>query len=321
MEDDAKGTVFREALHRHFKCTQLSTGNLVKISRSIIERKSLKIDVDALSEVMTSNDVDGRMFDKSDPEHFQNMGSFSKRFKSFPDCYGQHIRMMYRLTRKWQYVEPVAVQMAESKDDGKADDIEADDEAEVIYFAADRPPDVYEIGKPFYFWNSHRKHPDFVAPKYENMKEEVLESPLLSGLMSIESWNALTASIEVLMRCESALRMSSNGQSEYMYSLKKREPVDANHLRALKLYTDFTDLCSKFCAILRWADPAEIAEIAHWTRSLIEMVQCFGSSLNEEAVQKTYFRGVNRTFIFKMIATRFHLPLSTTSDVKNLNIF
>ena len=118
------------------------------------------------------------------------------------------------------------------------------------------------------------------------------------------------------MGSDAAHHLSSNGQSEYMYKLKKREPIDANHLRSLKLYTDFSKLCTKFCVILRSADPLQIAQIAHWTRSLIEMVQCFGSSLNDDAVQKTYFRGVDRTFIFKTIATKFHLPLSTTCNVK-----
>ena len=101
-----------------------------------------------------------------------------------------------------------------------------------------------------------------------------------------------------------------------MYQIKLYEPLEAEHLRSLKLYTDFTDLSAKFCTILRSADPKLIAGIAHWTRKLIETVLCFGSTLKAEIAKKTYYRGVDRAFIFKMIATRFNLPLSTTANVK-----
>ena len=182
--------------------------------------------------------------------------------------------------------------------------------------SGDAPPDVYEIGKQFYFWKSHEKHHRFVSAKYQNVKEEVLNNPELAGLLSIEGWNGLTKEIAALIGTESALEIVSNGQSVYMYQLRRYEPLDAAHLRALKLYTDFTELSAKFCAILRWANGSEIAGIANWARYLIETVQCFGSSLKSDGTKMSYYRGVSKTFIFKMIATRFHLPLSTTSDVK-----
>ena len=303
IKDGAKRAIFHGILFGHFECAQLNTANLIKLSMFLIDRKRLEIDDNALKQELFRHSIDGRLFDKRDSEHFQKMGHFAKRFKSAPNCKRQHLGQLYRALRNWRYIE-YKVQKEIPVEDVKEDEKE------------DQPPDVYEIGRRFYFWDSHRKHPDFIKPKYENIKEEVLNSPLLSGLITIAAWNALTALIERMIGSDAALQISSNGQSQYMYQLKKREPIDANHLRSLKLYTDYTDLSAKFCAILRWADPEQIAEIAHWTRSLIEMVQCFGSSLNDDAVQKTYFRGVDRTFIFKTIATKFHLPLSTTCNVK-----
>ena len=315
MEDDAKRAVFHEILFGHIKCIDLNPANLLKLSMYIIDRKALEIDADALKQEVMTKDIDGRMFDKTDRERYENMVKFSKRFKSVPKCKAQHLRQLYTALRKWRYVEST-VKATKKQEEEQLDDAKQNEMGTDTFFEPEQPPDVYEIGRRFYFWDSHRKHPDFVAPKYENMKQEVLNSPLLSGLITIAAWNALTALIETMIGSDAAHQLSSYGQSQYMYNLKKREPIDANHLRSLKLYTDFTDLCAKFCAILRWADPKQIAHIAHWTRSLIEMVQCFGSSLNHDKVQKTYFRGVDKTFIFRMIATRFHLPLSTTSDVK-----
>ena len=101
-----------------------------------------------------------------------------------------------------------------------------------------------------------------------------------------------------------------------MYKLEKGAPFDEPHLRALKLYTDFTEMCDKFCAILREGDPKKVAQIAHWAKTLTETIQCFGSRINVKDGKKTYYRGVNKTFVFRMVVSRFHLPQSTTSSVK-----
>ena len=318
MDNDAKIDVFRSILHRFFKITQLNTDNLIRASNVFIGRKRLEIDIDVLIDVITTNGINGRMFDKTAPNSYENCGNFAKRFKGLSGCKLQHVRQLYTTLRKWKYVEPkkeVVEEQENDVEDGKEDEKEAvDDDGDDQQGVGE--PDVYEIGRRFYFWDSHRKHPDYVAPKYKNMKEEVLDNPLLAPLTSIGAWNSLTAIITALLATEKALSIRSNGQSVYMYGIRKSEPLEAQHLRSLKLYTDFTELCAKFCATLRWADPAVIAGIAHWVRNLVETVQCFGSSLGAESAQKTYYRGVDRAFIFKMIATRFNLPLSTTSDVK-----
>ena len=310
VEDDAKEQLLRDILHGHFKSTQLSTDNLLKASRFIITRKRLQIDIDVLTDVVSTNGINGSLFDKTAKDSYENNGTFSKRFKGVNGCKVQHVRQLYTALRKWKYVKP-------KHDVEMKQDEEVEDEKEAVYGLQDDQQDVYEIGKRFYFWDSHRKHPDYVAAKYSNMKEEVLNNPLFAGLTDIRAWNALTAAIGALLGTEKALRICSNGQSVYMYSIKLYEPLDAQHLRSLKLYTDFTDLCAKFCAILRWADPVLLAGIAHWTRNLIETVQCFGSTLGTKSAKKTYYRGVDKAFIFKMIATRFNLPLSTTSDVES----
>merc|ERR1712126_286463 len=159
-----------------------------------------------------------------DREHFENMVKFSKRFKSAPNCKAQHLRQLYTALRKWRYIEQKTETVDEQKEEQAEEAKEGGDE-EFMFFGTEQPPDVYEIGRRFYFWDSHRKHPDFVAPKYENIKEEVLNSPLLTGLITIDAWNALTALIEKVITSDAAHQLSSNGQSEYMYHLKKREPV------------------------------------------------------------------------------------------------
>ena len=181
-EDNAKNQVFRDALHAHFKSTDLNNANFLKMSKIVIERKMLKINANAFESVVTSENIDGKMLDKSNKESYRNMVSFSNLFKSAPDCYGQHLRQLYTAIRKWKHIQQKTVEVkqpeetVEHKDDEKGDD-DQDTNNEPV---AECGPDVYEIGKRFYFWEKYRKHPDFVQAKYDNMKEEILNSPLVS---------------------------------------------------------------------------------------------------------------------------------------------
>ena len=319
VNEDQKNGIFRKILHEHFKCTQLSTSNMVSICRVTAERMELKIDGDALKEVLTDNHMDGRIYDKSNQETHHSVNAFAQKFKSIPNCYGQHIRRMYNVIRKWKYIkskkEKALKKQEEAVDDGKEDEKEPtnhDDEVRDQNQMNQRHA-VYEIGKQFYFWDSLKRHPHYVKAKHENMKEEVMHSPLLDGLVSMSAWNKLTKDIAVLIATEYALRITSNGISFSRYGIQQFEPLDAQHLRALKLYTDFNKLCGKFCDILRCGDIIQIQEIVNMTRNLVETVQCYGTPLSKS---QTYHRGVNRSFIFRTIATKFNLPFSTTSSVK-----
>ena len=55
VDDDQKSIIFRYLLHGHFKCTQLSTANMVKISCIIVHRKQLQIDIDELEAIDSDN--------------------------------------------------------------------------------------------------------------------------------------------------------------------------------------------------------------------------------------------------------------------------
>ena len=220
------------------------------------------------------------------------------------------------MVRKWKFIKMKKKKVEkpdETVDDGKEDEKEPVGDDDVIQIALDQRPEIYEIGKQFYFWDLLKGHRRFIKAKYENMKEEVMHSPLLDGLVSMSAWNKLTKDIAVIIATECALRITSNGLSYSMYGIQQYEPLDAEHLRSLKLYTDFSKFCSKFCTVLRWGNPIQIAEMANFTRTLIETVQCYGTPLSPN---KTYYRGVNRSFVFKTVATRFNLPLSTTISVK-----
>lgn len=216
-------------LYGHFKRTQLSTANTVKICSVGVLRQRLEIDIEAMNDVMISHQIDGRMDNKSTPN-----GN------------GQHIRRLHDVVGKWKFIKMEDTKKTvdreeEAIDDGKEDEEEpVDDEQEVLdQMEPEQPPAVHEIGKQFSFWDSVEGHPRFVEAKYENMKEEVMDSPLLDGLVSIGAWTKLTKDIEAILGTVSAPRITSNGHSFKRYGIQQYEPFNAEHLRALKLYTDF----------------------------------------------------------------------------------
>lgn len=342
MTEETKMELFKNTLFGYFESTDMNTASLIKFGCTICNALDLAIDLDDFTEIVTARKLDGKMFDKEHRDTFLNMNQFAKLFKSTKKYKAQPFRVLYRKLRDWKYIETKAPESTKkkvvtravvesgtlstrllSKDSRavlrpqSADENVADNSQIPMPLEPEKPPDVYEIGRRFYFWDSHRKHPHFVMAKHENMKEEVLHNPKCAGLISMEQWNVLTKEIEVMIATESALAIKSNGQYVFMYQIQRNEPFDAPHLRALKLYTDFTDLSAAFCAILRGGNVRNIAGVAHWARNLIETVQCFGSPLQSGT---EYYRGISRAFIFKMIRTHFHLPFSATSDVCSFHV-
>ena len=141
----------------------------------------------------------------------------------------------------------------------------------------------------------------------------MLQNPRFLGCIGMRSWNLLMRKVMTVIGTKVALQVSCNGHHFWLYHIKKHEPFDARHLCAVKLYTDYSKLCKVFCTVLREGDPAEVAQIANMTQLLIETVQCYGTELTSD---KTYYRGVTRTFMFRTIVSRFNLPQSTTTAVK-----
>ena len=56
-------------------------------------------------------------------------------------------------------------------------------------------PVIFDSGKQYYFWESHRGHPDFIEAEFQNLKDEVLNSPILAGSIDEKTWRHLIAQV------------------------------------------------------------------------------------------------------------------------------
>eukprot|EP01084_Bolivina_argentea_P271476 461954_1 len=171
----------------------------------------------------------------------------------------------------------------------------------------------YDLGTKYYYWESHRLHPNYIEPNHDNLKNEMIDNKNDSIRLKIDQWDALTVECDIMTKANYTKQIVANGYEELMYKIQQNASFTTKHLRALKLYTDFTPVCNAFCSTLRTGNELEIAEFAHMAKLLIECVQCYGSLLNYSKI-KTYYRGVGNVFLFQMFVTRFNLPTSTTVD-------
>ena len=366
MENHKKRAIFRTVLCRHFKCTDLNAVNFIKISEYIVKRKALKIDANALNQVMIENEIDGQIFDESDDRRHKEMSAFTKLFDDDEEV----IRELYIAVKKWNvveiFIEFVAKEVIEKMDSEKeskgkvqkfgaqiidffrsnidynvlctmnADEFgkriakhcgseEVKDITTTIRQSVlaniksmsteihEQPQKVYDIGKRFVFWNKMDK--DYVKAKYKDMKEEMMESPLLKDILfeTVKEWQRLTERVVSMLETKEAKKVKGNGNAVYIYGVAEGANFDEPHLRALKLYTDYTKLCDQFCWILRDGNEDNVAQIAHWTKTLTETVQCFGTAIRPK---QSFLRGVNQEFMFRMIVSQYYIPLSTTTVVK-----
>eukprot|EP01084_Bolivina_argentea_P319336 553889_1 len=128
---------------------------------------------------------------------------------------------------------------------------------------------------------------------------------------NIIQWNSLKCECKCMEDADEIKRIVSNGFHERVYHIKAHNQFSIQYIIALKLYTDYSQLCDTFCSTLRSEKKIKIAEIANWAKLLSECVQCFGSSL-KWSERKHFYRGVSKAFIFEMFITRWNLPTSTT---------
>eukprot|EP01084_Bolivina_argentea_P215527 365923_1 len=155
---------------------------------------------------------------------------------------------------------------------------------------------VYNEGVQFWYWKSRNKNEEkrFIKSKYSSLKREILSKKL-----KLELWNNLQIECKQLIQVDKIKRITSNGKDYDIYGLQHSENITTEYLCVVKLYTDFTSLCRRFCGSFRLKKLSKNTyerveslqnrnkKFAIWARLLIECVQCFGSLSDKKKKEKT----------------------------------
>ena len=75
-------------------------------------------------------------------------------------------------------------------------------EAQMVMKAPEKAPElvqeqrsvstVWDSGTQYYYWPQYVRHPNFIEPKFKDIRDEALNSPVFGGCISAKSWEQLT---------------------------------------------------------------------------------------------------------------------------------
>ena len=92
----------------------------------------------------------------------------------------------------------------------------------------------YEGGDMFYFWNKDRDQSNYIEPKWDNLREELIQNGCRSAIKMKklgQSWYILKKRVDTLMTKE-----GSNGK----FGILQGQRINEEHLMALLIHTDLT---------------------------------------------------------------------------------
>eukprot|EP01084_Bolivina_argentea_P122447 216988_1 len=193
----------------------------------------------------------------------------------------------------------------------KSDDIKSNDNNETKL--------VYVDGIKFWYWSSKQNNEFYIEKKHSNLKQEILNT----DKFKTQDWVYLVEECKKLINVQQIKQIFSNGHDFQVYEIKENQPITLQHLYAIKLYTDYTNLCTTFCSTFR---PKRFAKnvyerlqslinrhkrFGNLAQLLTESVQCYGELIK---TKKRYYRGLDMEFTFKKFVTQFHVPMSTTTN-------
>eukprot|EP01084_Bolivina_argentea_P288419 495022_1 len=314
LKDDAnhRKTIYGQILYKYFKKMDLNNANFTKLATLIIMRLIPHINIELFTTIITDKNlhINGRMLIKG-TDGFIKSTQFAQLFKQMPCFKKKQFAQIYVQINRWKPIETkVKAKIEEKKNDIEHDtkqEIDENDEIEID----NKQKEVYDLGTSYFYWDSHRYHANYIEANHDSLKNEILQNKFFN--FSMKSWQELSAECRYMLSSNLAKTIAANGYYQHIYKIKEYSPFSIQHLLALKLYTDYTDLCSKICSTLRSGNELDVAEIAVWAKYLTECVQVFGSKL-KYSKRKIYYRGVSAAMTFELFITRFNLPTSTTSD-------
>eukprot|EP01084_Bolivina_argentea_P075872 137498_1 len=185
---------------------------------------------------------------------------------------------------------------------------------------------VYHSGIPFWYWENFPPDRIFIKSKMSSLKQEIL----MFKDFSYQNWELLCKECSDMSKTDKVKHIYANDNCVDGYDVQKDEIITQKHLHSIKLYTDYSWLCSIFCDTFRCRQVSQNQyeriqsvilrneKVANMAKLLIETVQCFGTLMQKK---RKYYRGIDNTFVFKRFITRFNAPLSTTTSFDSAKFF
>ena len=184
---------------------------------------------------------------------------------------------------------------------------------EILPGTDDRMP---EEGNKGYCYNDW-----YIAAKYGSLEEEVLNNSICR--LQLYQWKITItkATFKWNKLKNKDIVNTARFWWEIVYGIKKGSLITLDHIIALLLYTNWTELCTEFSATYRKSKEDESdkelkarhAEYCIWAKLLRETVEVYGTGLNESNL-KSFYTGLSAPMIFDSFSVYICCPLSTAAS-------
>eukprot|EP01084_Bolivina_argentea_P157566 274558_1 len=213
----------------------------------------------------------------------------------------------------------------------------------------------FSTGKTFFYWSWYKNIDDeqyqmqinadqsnvndlsgesivdlYIDGYYESIQEEAVNF----GLVSLQDFKELVVEkCRYYFNSDKCKEMKCIEKGDKLhYEIKENASVEADHLQALVLYTDFTALCTHFSSTFRgknWSEPIKSIrkrheKYYHIAKKLTELIQYYGNSGNgvwvkdNEYVNKEsgpFYCGMSAVLNLSDFAIRLNGPTSTSTQL------
>eukprot|EP01084_Bolivina_argentea_P150390 262644_1 len=174
----------------------------------------------------------------------------------------------------------------------------------------------YSFGLGFRYGVKNKNHKYYICPKYESLKDEVINNDLAK--ISLFNWDTINLSAQKHLESNICREMKARPYRglNNIYNIAVNSIVSLRHLLSLLLYTNNTEFQRKMKQTMRKLDENKSLQnvmdknsnFAHFCGFLYEVTSFF-SELTED---DTFYHGINCQLLFDKFHCNFSMPVSTT---------
>eukprot|EP01084_Bolivina_argentea_P022534 41879_1 len=160
----------------------------------------------------------------------------------------------------------------------------------------------------------------FINKQYNSIKEEVLESDLIS----MEEFNELVIEkAQIYLQSDKCKQMKCFEQDDILhFDISKDEPLKIYHLQSVILYVDFTAFCTAFSDSFRglsWNEDLDSIKqrheiFYHVSKYLNELICYYGIVGYKQ--NGPFYCGISRVLTIGSFAIRLNAPISTSKHIE-----
>ena len=182
---------------------------------------------------------------------------------------------------------------------------------------------AYGFGVRFSYWI--RQWPDFVQPKYPDLRTELLENEIYR--ISTFEWDLLQHRAAIFMQTNHGLYeylAQFKGSGNELMKIKPESRLSLNHLIALYTYTNYPNIRISFqkCCLRTTSNETFVSvlkrheQIANWARLLYEAVYLFGHRMKSG---ERYYHILRSKIMLSKFSANLSCPTTMIANRKIVN--